>query len=250
MNIELNERVAVITGGSRGFGRAIALAMAQAGARVALAGRDEQALRKVHAELPGDGHHLWLIADVTDPDAVGQMAGRVLAHFGRADILVNNAGINFRKPLLEFPFDEWKRVVETNLYGPMLCAKALLPAMIERRWGRVVNIASMMAHVALPGRSAYCASKGGLVAFSRELALEVAGEGVTVNSISPGPFATEMNLPLLNDPEKSAYFTSRIPVGRWGPVNEIGALAVYLSSDQASFITGADFVIDGGWTAQ
>src|SRR5512140_2544873 len=250
MNIKLTDRVAVITGGSRGFGRTIALAMCEAGARVALVGRDEQALRKVQSELPCPDRHLWLTGDVSDPESVVAMAAHVVSHFGRADILINNAGINFRKPLVEFPFDEWRRVIETNLYGPMLCSKALLPAMLERGWGRIVNLCSIMAHIAMADRSAYCASKGGLLALSREMALEVAGKGITVNSISPGPFATEMNIPLLSDPEKSAYFTSRIPVGHWGPVNEIGSLAVFLSSEEASFITGADFLIDGGWTAQ
>lgn len=132
----------------------------------------------------------------------------------------------------------------------MLCSRVFLPAMIERRWGRILNMASMMATIALPGRTAYCASKGGLAAMTRSLALEVAAHGITVNSISPGPFATEMNIPLLQDPVTNAQFISRIPVGRWGRVEEIGSLAVFLASDQAAFITGSDIVIDGGWTAQ
>ncbi len=249
MNISLKDRVAVITGGSRGLGKAIALAMAEAGASVVLVGRDRGALDVVACQL-ASGRHCSEICDVCDAAAVEALGGRVLERYGRADILVNNAGVNIRKPLTEFSFAEWQSVVATNLFGPVLCSKAFLPAMIERRWGRILNMASMMATVALPGRTAYCASKGGLVSMTRSLALEVAANGVTVNSISPGPFATEMNIPLLEDPVVNAQFTSRIPVGRWGRVEEIGSLAVFLASAAAAFITGSDIIIDGGWTAQ
>ncbi len=246
----LKGRVAVITGGSRGLGKAMALALAGAGASVVLVGRDTQALEKVKRELGGGARHLACVADVTDAAAVDAMAERVLQEFSRAEILINNAGINIRKPLEEFPFEEWQSVVAVNLFGPVLCSKAFVAAMIRQRFGRIVNMGSTMAHVALPGRTAYCASKGGLVAMTRALALELAPHGITVNSISPGPFATEMNRPLLEDPVKNAEFISKIPVGRWGSVEEIGALVVFLASEASGFITGADIRIDGGWTAQ
>ncbi len=249
MKIDLNERVAVITGGSRGLGKAMAVALAEAGASVVLVGRDQAALTSAAGQLAA-GSHSTEVCDVCDEAAVQALARRVLERYGHADILVNNAGINIRKPLTEFSFAEWQSVVATNLFGPMLCSRAFLPAMIERRWGRILNMGSMMATVALPGRTAYCASKGGVVAMTRALALEVAPHGITVNSISPGPFATEMNIPLLQDPVTNAQFVSRIPVGRWGRVEEIGSLAVFLASEDAAFLTGSDLIIDGGWTAQ
>lgn len=249
-NASLSGRVAVVTGGSRGLGKAMAAALAEAGASVALVGRDTQALEAVRRELAGGARHLWCAADVTEPAAVAALAERVLKELGRCDILINNAGINIRKPLQEFPFEEWQSVIATNLFGPVLCSKAFVPGMIRQSYGRILNMGSIMAQVALPGRTAYCASKGGLVAMTRALALELAPHGITVNSISPGPFATELNRPLLEDPVKSAEFLSRIPVGRWGRVEELGPLVVFLASEASGFITGADILIDGGWTAQ
>ncbi len=249
-NGSLSGRVAVVTGASRGLGKAIATALAGAGASAVLVGRDRQALEGVLRELAGGARHLSCIADITDPAAVDALAARVLEEFGRADILVNNAGINIRKPLQEFTFEEWQSVIATNLFGPVLCSKAFLSAMVRQSYGRILNMGSIMARVALPGRTAYCASKGGLVAMTRSLALELAPHGVTVNAISPGPFATEMNRPLMDDPVKNAEFLSKIPLGRWGRVEEIGSLVVFLASEAAGFITGADLLIDGGWTAQ
>ncbi len=215
-----------------------------------LVARDTGALEGAASEMAGASRMLIHSADVTQPDAVDALARRVLSEFGRADILVNNAGINIRKPLQEFSVAEWQSVVAVNLFGPMLCSRAFLAPMVERSYGRILNMASIMATVALPGRSAYCASKAGLVAMTRSLALELAPHGVTVNSISPGPFATEMNRPLIEDPVKNAEFLGKIPVGRWGRVEEIGSLAVFLASEASGFITGADILIDGGWTAQ
>jgi len=250
MNLELTNRVAVVTGGGRGLGKAMAQALAEAGASVVLVGRDVQALRAAASELPGAQRHSYCAADVTDPPAVGSLAARVFEEFGSAQILINNAGINIRKPLQEFSFEEWRSVIATNLFGPMLCARAFLAPHRRQKWGRIINMASILARVGLPGRTAYCASKGGLVAMSRALALELAPHGVTVNCISPGPFATEMNRPLIDDPVKNAEFISKIPLGRWGRVEEIGSLVVFLASEASGFITGADILIDGGWTAQ
>jgi NAD(P)-dependent dehydrogenase (short-subunit alcohol dehydrogenase family) len=250
MEQALSGKVAVVTGASRGFGKAIAQAFAAAGAAVVLVGRDREALEGTAAGLASCDRHMVSITDITSAAAVEALAARVLAQHGRADILVNNAGINIRKPLQEFTVEEWRSVVDVNLVGPMLCSRAFLGAMVERSWGRILNMASMMARVGLPGRTAYCASKGGLVAMTRALALELAPHNITVNAISPGPFATEMNKPLIENPASNAEFISRIPVGRWGKVEEIGALAVFLASEASGFITGADILIDGGWTSQ
>lgn len=226
--------------------------MAEAGASLVLVGRDIRALEESAGGLAvrGGARHILSVTDVSQPAAVEALSARVLAEFGRADILVNNAGFNVRKPLLEFSFEEWRSVVETNLFGAMLCSQALIPPMIRQSWGRILNMGSIMARVALPGRTAYCASKGGLVAMTRSLALEMAPHKITVNAISPGPFATEMNRPFIEDPAKNAEFLSKIPLGRWGNVDEVGSLAVFLASEAAGFITGADILIDGGWSAQ
>lgn len=244
-------KVALITGASQGLGRAIALALGGAGARLALVSRNRQKLEAVAAEARAAGAEAEVfVADVTDEAAVQRLEAEVTARFGPLQILVNNAGINIRKELTQFTLAEWRQVLDTNLTGPFLMCRAFVPRMRGQGYGRILNLTSIMSHVALAGRAAYAASKSGLLGFTKALALELAPDKITVNGISPGPFATEMNTPLLQSPELSQFFLSRIPLGRWGQVHEVGALAVYLCSEEAGFITGTDFLIDGGWTAQ
>lgn len=247
----LAEKVALITGASQGLGRAIALALGQAGARLALVSRNQQKLEAVAAEARAAGAEAEVfVADVTEEAAVQRLETDVTARFGPLQILVNNAGINIRKEVTQFTLAEWRQVLDTNLTGPFLMCRAFVPRMRGQGYGRILNLTSIMSHVALAGRAAYAASKSGLLGFTKALALELAPDKITVNGISPGPFATEMNTPLLQSPELSQFFLSRIPLGRWGQVHEVGALAVYLCSEEAGFITGTDFLIDGGWTAQ
>ena len=250
-NNSLAGRVAVVTGASKGLGKQMAMALAQEGAVVALVARSEDLLEKVKAEIESQGGKAQaFVADVRKETEVSRMAGQVRDAAGAPDILINNAGINLRKPLHEFSLEEWHRVIETNLDSAFLCSRAFVPGMMEKKFGRIINIASTMAHVALAHRTAYCTSKFGLLGMTKALALELAPHGITVNGISPGPFATEMNTILTQDPVRNAQFISKIPVGRWGKVEEIGPLAVFLCSDAAGFITGTDVLIDGGWTAQ
>jgi len=246
-----NRRWALITGATRGLGKSIALALAGAGHNVALVGRDLVLLRQVAEAAAKTGSTAeTFAADVTDEQEIRRLHEQVGERCGPIDILINNAGINVRKPAEDFTLEEWNRVLNTNLTAPFLLCRAYIPQMKGRNFGRIINLTSMMSHVSLPGRTAYAASKAGLLGLTRTLALELAPNKITVNGISPGPFATEMNKPIMADPEKNEYFVSRIPLGRWGKVEEVGALAVYLCSEAAGFITGTDIVIDGGWTAQ
>lgn len=247
----LVDRVAVVTGASRGFGREIALALARAGASVALVARSADALRQVASEVTAvGGAAIDIQGDITDEVLAAGVGDRVKERFGRLDILINNAGINVRKNLLDFTVEEWRSVVDTNLTGAFLMSRALVPLMSGRGYGRIINLTSIMSHVALAGRTAYAASKAGLLGFTKALALELASEGITVNGVSPGPFATEMNRPLMENKEASRIFLERIPLQRWGDPRDIGALVVFLCTPEAGFITGTDLVVDGGWLAQ
>jgi len=247
----LQGRTALITGGNRGLGKAIAAALGSAGTRLALVARDRDALDAAATEIRSTGAAVEVFpADVTDERQVRQLERDVLARFGHVDILVNNAGINVRRTVEEFTLEDWNRVIATNLTSAFLLCRSFVPQMKGRGYGRILNLTSIMSHVSLPGRAAYSASKTGLLGFTRALALELAAEGIAVVAISPGPFATEMNTPLMEDPTLSAQFIARIPAGRWGQVREVGQLARFLCSPDAGFITGTDIVIDGGWTAQ
>jgi NAD(P)-dependent dehydrogenase (short-subunit alcohol dehydrogenase family) len=248
----LEGRSALVTGGTRGLGRVMAEALAETGASVCITSRSIDAARTAANEIAAaSGARVEGIeAEVATADGVNRLADVAHREFGRVDILVNNAGVNIRGTVGELSESDWDTVLDTNLKGVFLLSRAFGPAMCERRWGRVINLSSMLASIGLPGRAPYAASKAGVVALTRVLALEWAASGVTVNAICPGPFATDMNRQLLNDPEKYAAFVQKLPVGRWGELHEIKGIVVFLASEASSFVTGAALAIDGGWTAQ
>src|ERR671913_1763334 len=248
----LDGRSALVTGGTRGLGRVMAEALAEAGASVCITSRSIDSARAAASEIAAaTGSRVEGIqAEVTSADGVSHLLDHAHRHSGGIDILVNNAGVNIRGTVGELSESDWDTVLDTNLKGVFLLSRAFGPAMCEGRWGRVINLSSMLASIGLPGRAPYAASKAGVVGLTRVLALEWAACGVTVNAICPGPFATEMNRQLLNDPEKYAAFVQKLPVGRWGELHEIKGIVVFLASEASSFVTGAALAIDGGWTAQ
>jgi NAD(P)-dependent dehydrogenase (short-subunit alcohol dehydrogenase family) len=247
---KLTGKVAVVTGASRGLGRSMALALAGAGAKLALVARDTAKLDEVAAAIAqAGGEAATFQTNVTDEVAVGELAKAIAARFGCIHILINNAGINIRGSLLDYKLDDWHKVIATNLTAVFLMSRVMVPHMRAAGYGRIINMTSILSHVGLAGRTAYCSSKAGLLGFTKALAMEVAADKITVNGISPGPFATEMNLPVINDPAANAQFLAKIPLGQWGDVKDMGALAVFLASEDSKFITGTDIVIDGGWLA-
>ena len=245
----LDGKVALITGSTRGLGWAMAEAMAEHGAHVVITGRDDDEVQARAASVVERGYSAdGRAGDLADLDDAVAGIDHIASTHGRLDILVNNAGINARAPIEEFARDDWERVLHLNLHVPFVLAQAAARHMRAAGRGRIINTASIMGTVARPTIPAYVSSKGGLEALTKALAVELSPHGITVNAIGPGYVATEMNTSLVEDPVFDAMVTARTPVGRWGEPREIAAAAVFLASDEASYITGQKLIVDGGMT--
>jgi NAD(P)-dependent dehydrogenase (short-subunit alcohol dehydrogenase family) len=249
------KRPAVVTGASRGLGRAIAIALARQGSPVALVSRRREDLELVAREITAVGGTAGVFpTDVTSEEEIRNIESAIRRSMGEIRILVNNAGIALRRNITDITLDDWNSVQSANITSAFLMSRAFIPHMktpeaAGQPWGRIVSVASVMAHVSIPQRAAYSASKSALLGLTRVMALELAGDGISVNTISPGWFETEMTAPIQNNPEVNAATMLKVPMGRWGRPEELGSLAAYLCTDLAGFITGTDIIMDGGWCA-
>ncbi len=244
---DLSGRIALVSGAQRGLGFEIARGLAAAGSLVVLNGRREEALAEARARLQADGVRVDTACfDVTDRDAVRRAVEAIEATHGRLDILVNNAGIQRRAPAVDFTAADWDQVIATNLTGPFIVTQAVLPGMIARRAGKIINVASLLSELGRPTVVAYTAAKGGVRQLTRALAVELAPHQIQVNAIAPGYFATEMNRALLDNAEFDAWVRRRTPAGRWGRPEEIAGLAVFLASPASDYMTGQILMMDGG----
>lgn len=248
--LDLTNRTAVVIGATSGIGRAIALGLADAGADVVPTGRRANLAKEAAQEVEARGRRsLTITADVSDADSIQALADVMIEKFGKVDILVNAAGRSVRRPTLEVSDAEWEEILDTNLTGVLRACRIFGRYMIERRYGRIINIGSLTSVVALHEVAAYGASKAGVAALTKSLAVEWALYGVCVNAILPGVFRTALNEGLLDDTDRGREFLMRTPMRRFGLPEEVAGAAVFLASEAASFVTGHLLAVDGGFLA-
>jgi NAD(P)-dependent dehydrogenase (short-subunit alcohol dehydrogenase family) len=245
---DLSGKVALVTGGSKGLGKAMARGFAEAGADVVISSRHENELRPALDEvLQGTGRRgRFVVADMSRREDVTRLARTALEQMGRVDILVNNAGTNKPQPIDAITDDVWDEVLEINLSSVMALTRALAPQMKERRWGRIIHISSVMGFLSKEKRNVYSATKSALIGLARASALDLGPFGITVNCLAPGPFLTDLPGGLLSDAEKKA-FADHTALGRWGDPRELVGPALLLASDAGSYVTGETIVVDGGY---
>lgn len=244
---DLHGKIALVTGAAQGLGLAVAAGFAEAGATVVLNDIQEERLAQEVTRLAAAGHrvHAWPF-DVSDPRAVAERVPALEAAVGPVQILVNNAGIHRRAPLEDLTDDAWRAVLETNLSGAFYVARQVVPGMIARRAGKIINICSVMSEVGRPTVAPYMASKGGLKMLTKAMAVEWARHNIQANGIGPTWMATELNRPLMENPEFDAFVKRRIPAGRWGEPGDMVGTAIYLASAASDFVTGQVIYLDGG----
>ena len=249
---DLTGRVALMTGGSRGLGKEMSIALAEAGADLVIGARNKDHIDQAATEIAAATGRKVVptVLDVTAPASVDAFVALAQRTFGRIDILVNNAGTNIRSPIEKISDADFRLVQQVNVTGVFNCCRAVVPHMVRAGFGRIINMGSSMSLVGLAGRVSYTASKGAVLQITRTLACELARTGVTVNCICPGPFATEINRPLMENPAMAADVLGRIPMGRWAEMREIRAPVVFLAGPASSYVTGAIISVDGGWVAQ
>lgn len=248
--LSLEGKIAVVTGGTSGIGRALSLGLAEVGADVVASARRQQQVDATAAEIEARGRKTLRIAsDVSDRASLENLAAAAMEAFGKVDILVNCAGIIKRTPTLTLSEEDWNNILNTNLTGTLRACQVFGKHMLERGYGRIINIASLNSFVALTEVAAYAASKAGVVSLTRSLAVEWSKKGVTVNAIAPGVFLTELNEKLLNSTPRGQELLMRTPMGRFGKTEELIGAAIFLASDGASFVTGQTLVVDGGFLA-
>jgi NAD(P)-dependent dehydrogenase (short-subunit alcohol dehydrogenase family) len=247
---DLKGRTAVVVGGTSGIGQALSLGLADAGADVIASSRRPDAVQQTALEIEARQRRtLRVISDVREPVSLVHLRDAVLKEFGKVDILVNCAGITKRGPTLDYPEQTWRDILETNLTGTLHGCQIFGKPMLERRYGRIINIASLSSYLGLFEVAAYGASKAAVASLSKSLAVEWSRHGVMVNAILPGLFRTEMNAQLLDDSARGREFLLRSPIGRWGKVEELVGAAVFLASEAASFVSGHLLAVDGGFLA-
>jgi glucose 1-dehydrogenase len=247
--MKLTGKVAAVTGAATGIGQAIAIAFAEEGASVVVdyVGNESVSAQTVKAIEAIKGKALAVQADISALGDVERLIDKTVAAFGRLDIFVNNAGIEKKFPFVDYPLNEWQKIIAVNLTGPFLCAQAAAKQMIRQgNGGRIINISSIHEDLPMPQNAAYCASKGGLRMLMRTIAVELAPHQITVNNIGPGAVYTPIDRNVESNAKLNSQILAEIPLGRWGKPEEIAHLAVYLASDDASYVTGSTHFIDGG----
>ena len=249
-SLELNGKVAVVIGGTSGIGQAIARGLAEAGADVVPTSRRVEQVEVAAADIEARGRRsLRVASDVSDRGSLQRVLDETLRAFGKVDILVNSAGRTKRAPTLDFSEEDWNNIIDTNLTGTLRACQVFGRHMLQREYGRIINIASLSTFVALYEVAAYSASKAAVASLTKSLAIEWSGRGVCINAIAPGVFRTALNQKLLDETDRGREFLLRTPMKRFGNVDELAGAAIFLASDAASFVTGEVLVVDGGLLA-